>query len=80
MGLERASLVRRIRQRLDAPWACGEDRASLEQSLAELNRRVRRLHRLGDQFSAVQVSGHIAGLRAALVPDRAEGVASPGMV
>ena len=78
MGFGRMNLVRQMRERLEAPWTCGDDAASLERGLAELQRRVRRLRRLGNRFSAVKVSEHIAGLRAASVPDRSVGVASPG--
>lgn len=72
-------LVRWMHKRLEAPWACGEDQASLQQGLAELERRVRRLHLLGGRFASVRVSAHVAGLRAASIPDRVGGVAWPRM-
>ncbi len=76
----RVSLVRQMHERMEVPWACDGEGTSVERSLAELQRRVRRLRRLGSHFSAVRVSEHITGLRAASVPDRSVGVASPGTV
>jgi hypothetical protein len=80
MSFGRKSLVGRMQERLEAPWTCDGDGPSVERDLAEVERRVGRLRRLGSRFSAVKVSEHITGLRAASVPDRSVGVASPGRV
>jgi hypothetical protein len=79
MSCGQANLVQRMRERLVAPWVCCEDEASLQHGLAELERRVRVLRLLDDRFASVRLSEHIAGLRAASVPDRVGGVASPRM-
>ncbi len=78
MGFGRKSLVRQLHESWEAAWTHGDRQPSIERNLAELSRRVRRLHSLGDHYSAVRLSEHIVGLRAASVPDRAWGVASPG--
>ena len=78
MCLEDARLVRRLQLRLNSGRSNGRHDVSLSACVAELNERVCRLHRLGRDYAAVRVSRHVSGLRAVSVPDRAEGVSSPG--
>lgn len=78
MGLEHPRLVRWMQMRLSSRRWDGDDDASLAPAVAELHDRVRRLHRLGEDYRAVRVSRHVAGLRAVSVPDRTGGVSSPG--
>ncbi|MCH7814430.1 MAG: hypothetical protein IID40_10470 [Planctomycetes bacterium] len=80
MGLEHTRLVRRIQMRLNDSDSVEPAGALGASAVADLHDRVERLQRLGGRYSAVRVSGHVVGLRAVSVPDRAEGVPSPGMV
>ena len=78
MGLEETRLVRWMQTRLNGRRLNGDDDALLASAVAELQGRLRRLHRLGEGYGEVCVSRHIAGLRAVSVPDRVGGVSSPG--
>lgn len=80
MSRDASHLVAQMHEWLNAPWTREDAASSVDRGLAELDRRVRRLRRLGDRFNSVRLSGHIEGLRAASIPNRAGGVASPGTV
>ena len=72
-------LVRQMQLVLAGSHLDGEDAGQLSFAVAHLQDRVRRLHRLGDGFASVRLSGYVAGLRAVSVLDRVGGVASPRM-
>lgn len=71
------SLVRRMQQQLAKESESPGRDAWVAPALTEFGKRIQRLHRLGNSYQRVGVSEHIAGMRAAPVPDRSRGVASP---
>ena len=66
-------VVRRVQRRMQSASPIGRSRRPNPRDVVELEARVRRLHAMGERFSHVRLSPHVARFDATGVVDRVGG-------